>query len=165
MNARPSCNKAHPRSRGWSPPAQSGQWTSQDTTQFTALIQPLLSYVEGYDSVGFIVSGSIEAGVGGEEVPGVVTEVSAPTSLPYFYNFVGADIGLAEGAELSVGILIAKGKPDKLGGIQVFADGSATVVGGVGVQDSLDGQIFVFVSTGEELNISVGAGYVTVKQL
>ena len=145
--------------------AKKGKWTSQDTTQLVSLVQPLIQYLEGYNSVGFIVAGSVGFIVSAEEVPGVVLNTQNLTAAPYFYNFIGGDIGLSEGAEAAVGVLIAEGVPSSLSGWQVFADASATVVGGVGVQYSPEGQFFVFVATGEEVNISVGGGDTSVKQL
>ena len=145
--------------------AKGGGWTSSDTQQLAGLLQPLVSYMAGYDTVGIIVAGMLDLGLGAEDIPGVVTEVTNLTAAPYYYNFLGVSIGAEEGGEASVGILIAKGEPDKLKGFHTFGDAAVTVGAGVTVQYSSDGQWFVFVSAGEELDLSVGGGHVTVKQL
>jgi hypothetical protein len=145
--------------------AKKGKWTSADTTSLTNLIQPLISYLAGYNSVGIIASGGISFGVGVEEVPGVVLNTQDLSAAPYFYNFIGGSFGFSEGVEAGVGILIAQGTPNTLSGLQAFVDAGVTLVGGVGVQYSAGGQWYIFVSTGEDVNISVGAGDVSVKQL
>ncbi len=72
----------------------------------------------------------------------------------------------AEGGEGAAGILVAQGEPSSLKGFQLFADADITVGAGVGVQSTAGReQWFVFVSAGEELDLSVGAGHVSVKQL
>ena len=145
--------------------AKKGKWTSADTNQLLSLIQPLVSYLAGYNSVGIIASGGISFGVGVEEVPGVVLNTQDLSAAPYFYNFIGGSLGFSEGVEAGVGILIAQGTPNTLSGPQFFADADVTLVGGVGVQYSAGGQWYIFVSTGEDANISIGAGGVSVKQL
>ncbi len=145
--------------------AKKGKWTSSDTTQLQSLVQPLLSYLDGFNSVGVIASAGASFGVGVEEVPGVLLNNQDLDAAPYFYNFVGGSLGFSEGLDGAVGILIAQGTPSTLGGWQVFADAGITIVGGGGVQVSTGGQYFIFVSTGEDVNFSVGAGEVSVKQL
>lgn len=145
--------------------AKKGKWTTANTAQLQSLVQPLLTYLDGFNSVGVIASGGISFGVGVEEVPGVLLNNQDLSAAPWFYNFVGASLGLSEGVDAAVGIFIAQGTPNTLGGWQVFADAGITIVGGIGVQVSAGGQYFIFVSTGEDVNFSVGGGDVSVKQL
>ncbi len=130
-----------------------------------ALIQPLLGFLEGYNSVGVLTSAGASFGIGAEEVPGVVANTQDINGTPYFYNFVAGSIGFSEGLDGALGILIAQGTPLTLSGAQAFVDADITLVAGVGVSFSADDQVMIFISTGEEANLSVGAGWTYIKQL
>jgi len=145
--------------------AKSGTWTTADTNQFVALVQPVLQYLGDYNSVGIVVSGSAELGIGAEEVVGVVGDTTSMTSAPYIYQFLGVDVGVSEGMDASVGMIVAQGKPSSLHGFHTFADASMSVGAGIGVQVSTDGQWFIFFDAGEDADLSAGEGHVTVKQL
>lgn len=145
--------------------AKKGKWTSSDTTQLVGLVQPLLQFLEGYNSVGILASAGASFGIGAEEVPGVVANTQDINATPYFYNFVAASFGFQEGLDGALGILIAQGTPSTLSGAQAFVDANVTIVAGVGVSFSADDQIMIFVSTGEDVSLALGAGWTYIKQL
>ena len=137
----------------------------------TSAFASLLSLVSkaGFKTIGFM--GGAEGGfiISAGATAGLLTGTQHPGQ---FYSYAGASvaIGITEGLVALTGLFVANKEPQDCGGIEFYLDASFDAFVGGSIQPFTSSPggasgVRFFVTTGEEIEISVGTGYATVKHL
>jgi hypothetical protein len=125
----------------------------------------------GFKTIGIVGGGEFSVIISLEgTVGGLLPTTSGP---PYAYESVGVSLGASEGVEAVQGLLVSTAKPSKSGGTSVYASLGGDLGAGVAVQvftsPHLRGKktwgMVILVSEGEEIDLSVGAGYSWVQKI
>ena len=121
----------------------------------------------GFQSIGLMVGGGGSVIVGGEVCSGFLTGLSGEgAGRTYSITSTAVTIGAEEGVTGFVGLYMSSESADEAGGLEFFSELGAGLGVGVAYRDFTTwggefGQM-VMVSTGEELELSVGIGETVV---
>ena len=154
---------------------RSGNWSSAEAVMSRVVKTPgYTSLSATAQSLGYGTLGLVTAVDGGLIVSGkgLAGLISSPLSLSRLYSLeeLGISVGLTEGAVLEAGLYASTDAPADAGGWEVFAELSGAVAAGVAVEGfhslySGGNGVVVLLSTGEEVELSAGVGYVFVQEL
>jgi len=117
----------------------------------------------GFQSLGVLVGGGGSLGVGAEVCTGWLTGLSGKSAgSSYCITSTAVTVGAEEGATGFVGVYMSTEPADSAGGLEFFSEVGAGLGVGVAYRDfaTWGGEVgqMVMVTTGEELELSVGIG-------
>lgn len=116
--------------------------------------------------MGLVLGGGGSLGVGAEVCTGYLGGESQNSARSYSVTSTAVTVGAEEGATGFVGWYMSSESPGEAGGLEFFSEVGAGLGVGVAYRDFTSwsggfGQM-VMVTTGEELELSVGIGYTKV---
>ena len=117
----------------------------------------------GFQSLGVLVGGGGSVGVGAEVCTGWLTGLSGESAgSSYSITSTAVTVGAEEGATGFIGVYMSTEPADSAGGLEFFSEVGAGLGVGVAYRDfaTWGGEVgqMVMVTTGEELELSVGIG-------
>jgi hypothetical protein len=153
--------------------AGSGDWSKvgkemlelQKDPNFGTLVNDSLGM--GFETVGVVGGGAVHVVVSVSGMVGVLQPTNAIGV--YQYESVGLSVGASEGADAVTGLLVSTAETSQAGGTSLFVSLGVDLGAGVAVEiftnpgswfsrNATWGMV-ILISGGEEIDVSVGAGY------
>lgn len=123
----------------------------------------------GFETQGFVGGAKVSLIVSADGLAGPLTDT--PRALAFYsYESIGLSLGLSEGGEGVIGLFVATERPINVAGSELFTTLQADLGVGAGAEliTSPSGSswgMVLFVSSGEEIDVSAGAGYAWVEKI